>query len=158
MMRFWGFVLCGVLSVGGVGLQKNVMAEEVVPYGQLPHEVAARKEALLKKAREIGRVKVIMTLALPVSEAAVPPVPPLPSDDTPPEPDAYTPPDEKAIAAVQTAFLKRHELSENNADQAIIRFMFIPSMGAMLNEDELRRVMDDPVLTHIQEDIPASPF
>ncbi|CAA9383577.1 MAG: hypothetical protein AVDCRST_MAG93-9330 [uncultured Chloroflexia bacterium] len=104
--------------------------------------VPTQNAAILKRAREQGSVRIIVTLALPWQ----------PEGELPDE--AVVMAQRKAIADAQAALTAR--LASYNVTD-ITSFQFIPSMVMVVDVPALQTIIDDPAVESIQEDGLASP-
>lgn len=106
----------------------------------------ARDEAavarLLQRAEQKGRIRVIVGLDTAVRDE-----------------DGLSPGETKRLAralrTMQAAVVKR-VFGSSSAD-GVVRFSTIPFLSMFVNADQLRRLLDDPAVSSIQEDRPVAP-
>ena len=140
-------VAAGLLMIGGAAAQGNIVQADRTPiivYTQQPAaRISAAAAALAQQAREQGQVRVIVGLRFTMrSEDALPP--------------AQAEQQLQALQAAQNAVASR-VLGRVSGDD-IVRFEFIPYMSIYVDATQLSRLLADPQVAVVQEDVPRPPL
>ncbi len=139
-------VAAGLLMVGGAAAQGGGAQTDrspIIVYTQQPTaQISAAAAALAQQAREQGQVRVIVGLRFTMR----------PEDTLPP---AQAEQQLQALQAAQDAVASR-VLGRVSGDD-IVRFDFIPYMSIYVDAAQLSRLLADPQVAVVQEDVPSPP-
>lgn len=136
---FFAIFCLGFYSAQGAEVSSNVVSPDTAEQGLSPEdEAAAREAALLEKAWQQERVRVIVALKRPM-------------DDTS-QADGRS-----GIAAVQTAVLDR--VTQNFAinQQSVKLYSFVSYLALEADGAVLEALLEDPDVVGVYEDVPEPP-